>query len=83
MRFDKAWAERDYETLKSYVDEKATMRFDDGTQVIGPKAFVKKIEKQYKEIEKLLDGDGKQYLHLASKQLEQKILQQEIRLVNG
>ena len=25
MRFDKAWAERDYETLKSYVDEKATM----------------------------------------------------------
>ena len=52
MRFDKAWAERDYETLKSYVDEKATMRFDDGTQVIGPKAFVKKIEKQYKEIEK-------------------------------
>ena len=47
MRFDKAWAERDYETLKSYVDEKATMRFDDGTQVIGPKAFVKKIEKQY------------------------------------
>ena len=28
------------------------MRFDDGTQVVGPKAFVKKIEKQYKEIEK-------------------------------
>ncbi len=35
-----------------YVAEDASMRFDDGTQVVGPKAFVKKIEKQYKEIEK-------------------------------
>ena len=51
-RVDKAWAERDYETIKSYVAEDASMRFDDGTQVVGPKAFVKKIEKQYKEIEK-------------------------------
>ena len=43
------WAERDYETIKSYVAEDASMRFDDGTQVVGPKAFVKKIEKQYKD----------------------------------
>ena len=49
---DKAWAERDYETLKSYIAEDAYMRFDDGTQVKGPKGFIKKIEKQYKEIEK-------------------------------
>ena len=41
-RFDKAWAERDYETLKSYIAEAAVMRFDAGTQAIGPKAFVKK-----------------------------------------
>ena len=46
-RVDMAWAERDYETIKSYVAEGASMRFDDGTQVVGPKAFVKKIEKTY------------------------------------
>ena len=46
---DKAWAERDYETLKSYIAEDAYMRFDDGTQVKGPKGFIKKIKKQYKE----------------------------------
>ena len=51
-RIDKAWAERDYETLKSYIAKDASMRFDDGTLVKGPKEFVKKIEKQYKEIEK-------------------------------
>lgn len=51
-RIDKAWAERDYETLMSYIAEEATMRFDDGTLATGPKEFVKKIEKQYKEIEK-------------------------------
>ena len=38
--------------LKSYIAEDAYMRFDDGTQVKGPKGFIKKIEKQYKEIEK-------------------------------
>jgi hypothetical protein len=51
-RFDKAWSERDYETIKSYVAEEALMRFNNGTIVEGPKAFVKEIEKQYKEIEK-------------------------------
>ena len=51
-RIDQAWAERDYETLKTYIADEAFLRFDDGTQVTGPKAFVKKIEKQYKEIQK-------------------------------
>lgn len=51
-RFDKAWSERDYETIKSYVAEEALMRFNNGTIVEGPKAFVKEIEKQYKEIKK-------------------------------
>ena len=42
-RIDKAWAERDYEILKSYIAKDAPMRFDDGTLVRGPKEFVKKL----------------------------------------
>jgi hypothetical protein len=41
-RVDKAWAERDYETIKSYVAEDASMRFDDGNTSCGTQGFCEK-----------------------------------------
>ena len=55
MKFDKAWAERDYETIKSYIIADAKMKFADGTTVIGPDEFVKQMQKEY---EKAISSSG-------------------------
>jgi len=35
-QIDKAWAELDYETLKTFVADGAEMRFADGRTAVGP-----------------------------------------------
>ena len=67
-RIDKAWAERDYETLKSYIAKDAPMRFDDGTLVKGPKEFVKKLKNNTKKLRRLMAGVGRLFLHLVLKE---------------
>ena len=48
---DKAWADLDYEALKSYVAEDAEMRFYDGRVADGPEEFVEMIKIWVTEIE--------------------------------
>ena len=48
---DKAWADLDYEALKSYVAEDAEMRFYDGRVAVGPEEFVEMIKIWVTEIE--------------------------------
>ena len=43
-QIDKAWAELDYEALKSFVAEGAEMRFYDGRVAVGPEEFVEMIK---------------------------------------
>ena len=55
---DKAWADLDYETLKSYVAEDAEMRFHDGRVAVGPEEFIELIKIWVSEIE---DEKGNEY----------------------
>ena len=56
---DKAWADLDYETLKSYVAEDAEMRFHDGRVAVGPE------EKLMQRIKRAMSKDimGKKLRH--------------------
>ena len=57
-QIDKAWAELDYETLKTFVAEGAEMRFYDGRVAVGPEEFVEMIKIWVSEIE---DDKGNEY----------------------
>ncbi len=57
-KIDKAWADLDYETLKSYVAEDAEMRFHDGRVAVGPEEFIELIKIWVSEIE---DEKGNEY----------------------
>ena len=46
---DKAWADRDYETLKGLIADEATLRFEDGTFATNGDEFIEKIESDYQE----------------------------------
>ena len=59
-QIDKAWAELDYETLKTFVAEGAEMRFYDGRVAVGPEEFVEMIKIWVSEIE---DDKGNEYEH--------------------
>ena len=43
---DKAWAELDYEKIKTFVEEDAVMSFADGGKVTGPDEFVEYIKNE-------------------------------------
>tara|TARA_B100001057_G_scaffold248965_2_gene249210 strand:+ start:42783 stop:43295 length:513 start_codon:yes stop_codon:yes gene_type:complete len=57
-QIDKAWAELDYETLKTFVAEGAEMRFSDGRSAVGPDEFIEIIKAWVSEVE---DEDGNEY----------------------
>ena len=57
-QIDKAWAELDYETLKTFVAEGAEMRFSDGRTAVGPDEFIEIIKAWVSEVE---DEDGNEY----------------------
>ncbi|MFL2576276.1 MAG: hypothetical protein ACJ0QD_03890 [Flavobacteriaceae bacterium] len=46
-KLDAAWANRDYETMKSMIMDGGTFNFEDGTSVTTGGAFVAKIEEDY------------------------------------
>ena len=48
---DKAWAELDYDKIKTFVADDAEMRFADGGVVIGPEGFVEYIKNWVIEVE--------------------------------
>ena len=50
-QIDKAWAEFDYEALKTFVAEGAEMRFADGRVGVGPDEFIEIIKAWVIEIE--------------------------------
>ena len=50
-KIDKAWADRDYETLKSYIHEKPWMHFANGDIANSPQEFVDLIEKEYQDFQ--------------------------------
>ena len=50
-QIDKAWAEFDYEALKTFVAEGAEMRFADGRVGVGPDEFIEIIKAWVLEIE--------------------------------
>ena len=50
-QIDKAWAEFDYEALKTFVAEGAEMRFGDGRVGVGPDEFIEIIKAWVLEIE--------------------------------
>ena len=49
MEIDKAWKERDFDTIKSLVSDDAEMSLEDGTTITGSDAFIKMIEDDYQE----------------------------------
>ena len=57
-QIDKAWAELDYETLKTFVAEGAEMRFEDGRVGVGPDEFIEIIKAWVSEVE---NEDGNEY----------------------
>ena len=48
---DKAWAARDYNLLKTFVAENATMKFADGEVTTGPDQFVEQIKNEVIEVQ--------------------------------
>ena len=48
---DKVWAARDYDLLKTFVAEDATMKFANGEVATGPDQFVEQIKNEVIEIE--------------------------------
>ena len=48
---DKAWAELDYEKIKTFVADDAVMNFADGGQVTGPDEFVEYIKNWVIQVE--------------------------------
>ena len=55
---DKAWAELDYEKIKTFVADDAVMNFADGGQVTGPDEFVEYIKNWVIQVE---EEDGNEY----------------------
>ena len=55
---DKAWAELDYEKIKTFVEEDAVMSFADGGKVTGPDEFVEYIKNWVIQVE---EEDGNEY----------------------
>jgi len=55
---DKAWAELDYDKIKTYVAEDAVMNFADGGKVTGPDEFVEYIKNWVVQVE---EEDGNEY----------------------
>tara|TARA_B110000037_G_scaffold46905_1_gene57500 strand:+ start:418 stop:954 length:537 start_codon:yes stop_codon:yes gene_type:complete len=43
-QLDAAWAKRDYETLKTFIADEASLSFDDGFVATTPQEFVDKIK---------------------------------------
>ena len=56
-KIDKAWLERDYQTLESLLSEKLTWKNSNGQSGVGAKAFNEMIEKEYQKIK----ADGKDW----------------------
>ena len=50
-QIDKAWAELDYDKLKTFVAEGAEMKFADGGLAVGPDAFIEYIKNWVTEVE--------------------------------
>ena len=48
-KIDAAWAERDYDALKSLISDDGNYTFSDGTNVTSAEEFVAKIEESYQE----------------------------------
>ena len=57
-QIDKAWAELDYETIKTFVADEAEMKFADGRVASGPQEFVDLIKTWVSEVE---NQDGNEY----------------------
>ena len=55
---DKAWAELDYDKIKTFVAEDAVMNFADGGKVTGPDEFVEYIKNWVVQVE---EEDGNEY----------------------
>ena len=55
---DKAWADLDYEKIKTFVADDAVMNFADGGQVTGPDEFVEYIKNWVIQVE---EEDGNEY----------------------
>ena len=49
IAMDKAWAARDYETLKSFIADGALMQFEDGQVANNGDEFISIIDKQYQD----------------------------------
>ena len=43
-KIDKAWANFDYDLLKTFIADDAEMRFADGNMAIGPDQFIERIK---------------------------------------
>ena len=50
-QIDKAWAELDYDKLKTFVAEGAEMKFADGGLAVGPDAFIEYIKNWVTQVE--------------------------------
>ena len=57
-KIDKAWANFDYDLLKTFIADDAEMRFADGNMAIGPDQFIERIKEWVKEVE---EDDGNEY----------------------
>ena len=55
---DNAWAELDYDKIKTFVAEDAVMNFADGGKVTGPDEFVEYIKNWVVQVE---EEDGNEY----------------------
>jgi len=57
-KIDKAWADLDYDLLKTFIADDAEMKFADGNFAKGPDQFIERIKEWVKEVE---EGDGNEY----------------------
>jgi hypothetical protein len=57
-KIDKAWADLDYDVLKTFIAEDAEMKFADGNFAKGPDQFIERIKEWVKEVE---EDDGNEY----------------------
>ena len=57
-KIDKAWADLDYDVLRTFIAEDAEMKFADGNFAKGPELFIERIKEWVKEVE---EDDGNEY----------------------
>ena len=74
IAMDKVWAERDYDALKSFIADGASLQFYNGTTASNGEEFVAIIEKQYQRAISILKKNKKKLIELAEVLLTKEVI---------